>query len=144
MNTKPLISIDEVRGLLGWPTAARPLLWLLFAVLGWHRLNRVYARYADRQGIPYVVTAEPDGGWHAKRLADGAFASHADIPALIAWLTRRGAGPRRSGPPGGPPSAPASCASPPAPRARPWRSPAASDCRSGAPGAGRAGSRAPS
>lgn len=47
-------------------------------------------RYADRQGIPYVVTVEADGGWHAKRLADGAFASHADLPALIAWL--RGGG----------------------------------------------------
>lgn len=54
MNTKPLISIDEVRGFLGWPRATKPLIWLLFAVLGWHRLNRVYARYADRQGPEFA------------------------------------------------------------------------------------------
>lgn len=54
MNTKPLISIDEVRGFLGWPPAARPLIWLLFALLGWHRLNRVYALYADRQGPEFA------------------------------------------------------------------------------------------
>lgn len=54
MNTKPLISIDEVRGFLGWPRATKPLIWLLFALLGWHRLNRVYARYADRQGPEFA------------------------------------------------------------------------------------------
>lgn len=54
MSTKPLISIDEVRGFLGWPKATKPLIWLLFALLGWHRLNRVYARYADRQGPEFA------------------------------------------------------------------------------------------
>lgn len=54
MKTKPLISIDEVRGFLGWPAVARPLIWVLFALLGWHRLNRVYARYADRQGPEFA------------------------------------------------------------------------------------------
>ncbi|MBM3434330.1 MAG: GNAT family N-acetyltransferase [Bacteroidetes bacterium] len=54
MTTKPLISIDEVRGFLGWAPAARPLLWLVFALLGWHRLNRVYARYADRKGPEFA------------------------------------------------------------------------------------------
>jgi len=54
MNTKPLISIDEVRGFLGWPKATAPLIWVLFGLLGWHRLNRVYARYADRQGPEFA------------------------------------------------------------------------------------------
>ena len=54
MTTKPLISLDEVRGFLGWPPAAKPLVWLLFALLGWHRLNRVYARFADRQGPEFA------------------------------------------------------------------------------------------
>ncbi|MGE0192106.1 MAG: histidine--tRNA ligase [Planctomycetota bacterium] len=43
-------------------------------------------RYADKAGIPLVVTVEADGGWHAKRLADGAFASFADEASLVAWL----------------------------------------------------------
>ena len=54
MNTKPLISIDEVRGFLGWPKATAPLIWVLFGLLGWHRLNRVYAHYADRQGPEFA------------------------------------------------------------------------------------------
>ncbi|MCE2816953.1 MAG: lysophospholipid acyltransferase family protein [Cryomorphaceae bacterium] len=54
MTNKPLISLDEVRGFLGWPRATRPLLWLLFLLLGWHRLNRVYARFADRQGPEFA------------------------------------------------------------------------------------------
>ncbi len=50
MKTKPLISIDEVRGFLGWPKATQALVWILFGILGWHRDNRVYARFSDRNG----------------------------------------------------------------------------------------------
>ena len=54
MKTKPLISIDEVRGFLGWPKAAKPLIWLLFGLLGWHRLNRAYGRYAHVRGLAFA------------------------------------------------------------------------------------------
>ena len=54
MKTKPLISIDEVRGFLGWPKATHALLWILFGILGWHRVNRVHARFADRKGPEFA------------------------------------------------------------------------------------------
>ena len=54
MKTKPLISIDEVRGFLGWPKATHALIWVLFGILGWHRVNRVHARFADRKGPEFA------------------------------------------------------------------------------------------
>ena len=50
----PLISLEEVATFLGWPKFLRPLIWLLFALLGWHRLNRVYAKFRGRTGIDFI------------------------------------------------------------------------------------------
>jgi len=39
---------------LKWPSFLRPVVWLIFGLLGWHRLNRVYAKYSDRKGLDFV------------------------------------------------------------------------------------------
>jgi putative hemolysin len=53
-HPKKLLNQDEVRHFLGWPTWTNGLIWLLFFVLGWHRLNRVYQRHAHRHGMDFV------------------------------------------------------------------------------------------
>ncbi|MFM1884158.1 MAG: hypothetical protein RL168_342, partial [Bacteroidota bacterium] len=50
----PLISTEEVRAFLRWPSATKPFLAVIFFVLGWFRLNRLYQRHADSRGIDFI------------------------------------------------------------------------------------------
>jgi histidyl-tRNA synthetase len=50
------------------------------------RKHAVQMRYADRLGIPFVFTPEPGGGFHAKRMRDGATSAVADARAALAWI----------------------------------------------------------
>ncbi|NDA06560.1 MAG: GNAT family N-acetyltransferase [Flavobacteriia bacterium] len=50
----PLISTEEVRAFLCWPLATKPFLAVIFFMLGWFRLNRLYQRIGDIQGIDFI------------------------------------------------------------------------------------------
>ena len=54
MSTSALIPTQEVRKFLGWPSWAQPVIWSMMFLLGWHRLNRMYAKFADRKGMDFV------------------------------------------------------------------------------------------
>lgn len=53
--------------------------------------------YADRQGIAFVFTPDPQGGFHGKRMLDGATRTCATAAAAAAWMREPTATPQEPG-----------------------------------------------
>lgn len=71
--TAPLISVEEVRAFLGWPRPLKPVLAVVFFILGWFRLNRLYQRHTDLQGMDFIHALV-----HSRRVRLRYFASDLD------------------------------------------------------------------
>lgn len=50
------------------------------------RKHGAQMKYADRQGIQVVVTANAEGGFHAKRMSTGETTAVSEVASLIDWI----------------------------------------------------------